>query len=161
MGLTNDLKKSYRPALIIALAILGSLAVYIGLAMLLKASRPGHRPLLAGRTAYTLRLVFYGFSILQVIVIRLMRGAFFQQAPGLDGRSLGRRLMLISILSSVFSEVPALLGFILFLVAGFTWDMYALVFVSLVLVFMFFPRFRNWEEWAAEQQSLGPADSRP
>jgi len=161
MGLSEDLKKSYRPALVIALAILASLVVTLVVAELLKASRPGHKPLVTGRTAVTLRWICYGLSIVQVLVIRLMRGMLFQKAPGLDGPALGRRLMLASILSSAFGEVPALLGLILFLVAGFTWDLYALVFVSLVLLFMYFPRFRYWGEWAVEQQRLGPAASRP
>ena len=161
MGLTEDLRQSYRPALIVALCVLASLAVYIVLALLLKASRPNHVALASGSTAYILRLAFYGAAILQVIVIRLMRGVFFKPAPGLDGRALGRRLMLVSIFTSAFSEVPALLGFVLFLIAGLTWDLYVLVFVSLVLVFMFFPRFAYWEEWAAEQLALPPTGSRP
>ncbi len=157
MGLTEELRRSYRPAVVVAAAILGSLAVYIVLALLLQASRPFHRFLLSGTTIPIVRLVFYGLAILQVIIIRLMRGLFYRPAPGLDGRALGRRLMLVSIFTSVFSEVPALLGFVLFLLAGLNWDLYVLVFVSLVLVFMFFPRLRYWEDWAAEQQSIPPA----
>jgi hypothetical protein len=157
----QDLKKSFRPALIVALAMLVSLAAYIVLALLLKASRPNHRPLLQPETANLVRLGFYGLSILQVIIIRVMRGLFFQKSPGLSAASLGRRLMLVSIITSVFSEVPALLGFILFLLAGLTRDLYVLVFVSLVLMFMFFPRLSYWEEWAAEQRSLPPERPRP
>jgi hypothetical protein len=152
----QDLKKPFRSALIVALALLVSLIAYIVLALMLKASRPYHRALLSPETANLVRLGFYGLSILQVIIIRVMRGLFFQKAPGLSQASLGRRLMLVSIFTSVFSEVPALLGFILFLLVGLTRDLYVLVFVSLVLMFMFFPRLRYWEEWAAEQQSLPP-----
>lgn len=160
MGLTEELRRSYRPAVIVAAAILGSLGVYIVLALLLKASRPLHPVLLSRTTVPVIRLAFYGLAIVQVIIIRVMRGILYRPTPGLDGRALGRRLMLISIFTSVFSEVPALLGFVLFLLAGLTWDLYVLVFVSLVLLFMFFPRFRYWEDWVAEQQSLPPSGPR-
>jgi hypothetical protein len=157
----QDLKKPFRSALAVALAMLVSLVVYIVVALLLKASRPYHRPILRPETANLVRLGFYGLAILQVIIIRVIRGLFFQKSPGLSTASLGRRLMLVSIFTSVFSEVPALLGFILFLLAGLTRDLYVLVFVALVLMFMFFPRFRYWEEWAAEQQSLPAEQPRP
>ncbi len=151
MGLREDLERSYRPALIVAIAILASLVVYIVLALLLKASRPFHHPLVSTQSLPVIRLAFYGLSILQVIVIRLMRGFFFRPTPGLDPAALGRRLMMVSILTSAFSEVPALLGFVLFLLAGLNWDLYVLVFVSLVLLFMFFPRLSYWEEWITQQ----------
>ena len=157
MGTSEDLKKSFRPAVIIAGALMASLAVYVGVALLLKASRPVPQLLLSARTVHILRLSFYAFSILQVIIIRLMRGWFFQKSSGFEALQAGRRLMLVSIITSVLSEVPALLGFILFLLSGLTRDLYPLVFVSLVLMYMFFPRLRNWEEWASGSQEQGSA----
>lgn len=157
MDLKEELRRSFRPAVVVAVAVLASLAVYILLAVLLRAGRPLHRPLLRRDAAAVLRLVFYGLAILQVIIIRIMRGLFFRPAPGVDARALGRRLMLVSLFTSVFSEVPALLGFVLFLLAGLNWDLYVLVFVSLVLMFMFFPRLGYWEEWVEEQMALPPS----
>jgi len=151
---TEDLRKTYRPARLMAVVMLGSLVVYVVLALVLKASRPFQRPMLRGNTVNVVRMSAYGFAILQVIFIRLVRGVSYRKSPGLEVGGLGRRLMLVSIFTSVASEVPALLGFILFLLTGLTWDLYILVFVSLVLMFMFFPRFQYWEGWVAEQRSL-------
>jgi hypothetical protein len=149
-----ELRKAYRPAMFISLAVLGSLVAYLIVALLLSAGRGVHPALIRGNTAYAVRLGCYGFAILQVILVRIMRGVFYRRAPGLDARALARRLMLVSIFTSVFSEVPGLLGLVLFLLTGRTWDLYVLAFVSLVLVFMFFPRFRYWEDWAREQIRL-------
>jgi hypothetical protein len=35
----------------------------------------------------------------------------------------------------------------LFLVRGLNRDFYALIFVSLILIFMYFPRLASWNEW--------------
>lgn len=47
----------------------------------------------------------------------------------------------------VLSEAPGILGLILFLLGGLNIDFYLLLFASLLLVFMYFPRRSGWEEW--------------
>ncbi|MCK7583580.1 MAG: hypothetical protein MZV65_54010 [Chromatiales bacterium] len=47
----------------------------------------------------------------------------------------------------VLGEVPAIVGLALFLVSGQALDFYKLLFVSLFLTFLNFPRAGAWEEW--------------
>jgi hypothetical protein len=58
-----------------------------------------------------------------------------------------------SVLTSALAEVPALFGLVLFLMSGLNVDFYVLTFVSLVLMFMFFPRYAGWVEWIGNNPS--------
>jgi len=49
----------------------------------------------------------------------------------------------------IMSELPALLGLFLFLLAGLNRDFYVLLIISVAVLFIFFPRRRAWEEWLA------------
>ena len=44
------------------------------------------------------------------------------------------------------AEIPAILGLVLFLIAGYNRDFYVLLFVSLFLLFMYLPRLKSWED---------------
>jgi hypothetical protein len=46
----------------------------------------------------------------------------------------------------VLAEVPAILGLVMFLIGGSAADFYKLLFASLVLAFIHFPRRSAWEE---------------
>jgi len=56
------------------------------------------------------------------------------------------RLFDLTVLTLCLAEIPALLGLILFLIAGYNRDFYILLFVSLFLLFMYLPRLKNWED---------------
>jgi hypothetical protein len=47
----------------------------------------------------------------------------------------------------------AVLGFVLFLLTGLSRDFYPLLFVSLFLAFMYFPRLRVWQDLAGQSSS--------
>jgi len=47
----------------------------------------------------------------------------------------------------ILGEIPGILGLGLFLLSGYNIDFYVLVFASLLLVFMYFPRRTAWDEW--------------
>jgi hypothetical protein len=47
----------------------------------------------------------------------------------------------------VLGEIPAILGLGLFLALGNAVDFYILLFASLALTFIDFPRRAAWEEW--------------
>ena len=47
--------------------------------------------------------------------------------------------------------MPAIIGLVLFFLGGLYKDFYVLLFVSLVLIFMYFPRLKNWEAYLADR----------
>jgi hypothetical protein len=147
---TQKLSRMFRTALFVAAAVLAALPVYILAVEILKGRGVRLGPSLAAGTANALRYGLYGAAVAAVILLRVLRGMIIRKRPGDSPDRRAQKLLQASILTSVLSEVPALLGVVLFLVAGFYRDFYILLIVSLFLMFMFFPRYRNWSEWAGE-----------
>jgi hypothetical protein len=145
---TPRLSRMFRSALFVAAAVLAALPVYILAVEILKGRGVRLGLSLAAATANALRYGLYGAAVVAVILLRVLRGMIIRKRPGDSPDRLAQKLLQASILTSVLSEVPALLGVVLFLVAGFYRDFYILLIVSLFLMFMFFPRYRNWSEWA-------------
>jgi hypothetical protein len=59
----------------------------------------------------------------------------------------------MSMISAALCEVPVILGWVLFFLSGNVRDFYILLFISLVLFVLYFPRFSNWEEWIKAKTS--------
>jgi hypothetical protein len=70
--------------------------------------------------------------------------------PQADSKAVLIRLQRTAILTMVLGEIPSILGLGLFLVTGSNVDFYVLLFASLLLVFMYFPRRTAWEEWSSK-----------
>jgi hypothetical protein len=105
---------------------------------------------------------FFGLAALGGARTAVRYGAFLAAAGvvlairAVNGNRLGRRegeadevwldrISSASILGSALAELPALLGLALFLMGGYNRDFYALLLVSLVLLFMYFPRASAWQ----------------
>jgi hypothetical protein len=82
-----------------------------------------------------------------ILLILLVRPRLFRVDPRQDSLAGLRRLQRAALLVLVLGEVPAILGLGLFLVGGNAADFYKLLFASLVLTFINFPRRAAWEEW--------------
>lgn len=143
----EELRGPHRTAAVIGFAILASLFVYLVVVEALRAKlRPFHG-FIAPAGLEPLRYVFYGIAVLEVLATRALQGLLLRRAPGDDVRTTVMKLARAAAVTLCLSEVPAILGLVLFLLGGFNRDFYALLAVSLVLVFMYFPRLRSWEDW--------------
>ena len=143
----NDLKIAYRFSVIIGGAIIASLFIYVVVIEFIKSQ---FRPFSGFAHLYnvgTIRYIFYGLAIVQVIVIRLLRGFLLRKTPEDDLKTLIGKLQKTSLLTSALCEGPAIYGLVLFLLSGYSMDFYVLLFVSLVLMFMYFPKYHQWEAW--------------
>jgi hypothetical protein len=120
--------------------------------VLIKAQmKPFQGFLVSGLGHQTLRYPFYGAAIGAVILVRFFGRTQFKVTRGEDLQNLISRLSRTAVVTSALGELPAVLGFILFLLTGFSRDFYILLFVSLFLEFMFFPRLRVWQDLARER----------
>jgi hypothetical protein len=138
----------FRRTVIIGAAILANLLVYLVLVEILRARmKPFHgfSQIPLGQVQ-TLRYLIYGLAVVFIIFIRFLRGSQLRGRPGEEPAKILMRLMRVSVLTYVLAEIPTLLGLILFFVTGLVRDFYILLFVSLILEFMFFPRRAQWEE---------------
>lgn len=143
------LARPFRTAMIIAAAVLASLLIYVLAAELFLRGKVAPFLSLQPEQFPALRIALYGAAVAAVVALRLARGLVLRKKPGEEPSALGRKLLLASVLTSALAEVPALLGLVLFLAAGLNRDLYILTAVSVVLMFMYFPRLGQWREWVA------------
>jgi hypothetical protein len=149
----NDLQKAYRMAVILASALIASLFIYVAIVEIMRSQQDVFTGYLEGEIKQVLRYAFYGLAVLQVVIIRLIRGLLLRKTPQEKEVVLIPRILKASLFTQVLAEVPALFGLMLFFLCGMNVDFYVLTFVSLVLMFMFFPRFNNWKDWVGHNRS--------
>ncbi|MGD0783209.1 MAG: hypothetical protein ABSA30_10175, partial [Candidatus Aminicenantales bacterium] len=88
---------------------------------------------------------FYLAAAAAVVLIRILNAVGPRlKHSGAPDALLGR-LKTVAVLTLAVAEAPALLGMALFLTGGYNVDSYMLMFASLILLFMYFPRTRSWE----------------
>jgi len=148
------LRRAIRPAVVLAWSLLAGLLAYLALEEFIRAR---FRPFL-GIVRLTDRLsVRYGFYLAAaaaIVAIRVLNAAGMRRKKPAESEALLRRLKKMAVLTLAAAEMPALLGLALFLIGGYNVDFYMLMFVSLVLLFMYFPRPRAWE---AHLENASPA----
>jgi len=143
----EDIRRAHRAVLAVAITILSSLLIFLALGEVIRARFRPFVGFLAGGDAQTLRYIAYGAAVVVVVLIRFLRQALLRRSPEDSRLTLLHRLSRASLVTLVLGEVPALLGLVLFLLRGLNRDFYALLFVSLILIFMYFPRLATWNEW--------------
>ncbi|HPW18976.1 MAG TPA: hypothetical protein PLP83_11460 [Candidatus Aminicenantes bacterium] len=147
MNPLDEIGRALRPATWVAAAALASLFLYLATVEALKATLEPFRGFASVGDTQPLRYAFYGAGAAAVLLILLLRPRLFNRRAGEDAATALLRLQRASFLTVVLGEVPALLGLVLFLIGGGAADFYRLLAVSLVLVFIHFPRRVAWEEW--------------
>lgn len=146
-----DWRMIFRTAMFVHVAVLVALLLYAVILEILKATlRPLPR-LAPAAGIQVLRYAFYGIAIVAVIAVRQVNRAAFRDRPGEPFLEFLHRLSRTSILTSILCEAPAMLGLVLVFLTGSHRDFYYLLFVSLFLVFMYFPRSRTWTEVLRER----------
>ena len=156
MNELETLKRSHRTAAVAAWGFFSMLVVYVVLTEVIRAS---FDPFLGvgEKIRYdNYKYLFYILSAGSVVVIRLLRGVMLRKKRGEDIHRTASKLLKTSIITSALSELPALFGFVLFIISGISRDFYILLFVSLFLMFMFFPRFSQWKAWVEEGRPFCP-----
>jgi hypothetical protein len=149
MDPSEELRRSFRSVLVIAVSILVTLLLFLALEEVLRARLKPFAGYAAAGNPQTLRYIIFGSAVAVIVLIRIIRGAMMRKRPGEDVGTLAQKIARASIVTFVLAEVPAVLGLLLFFLRGLNRDFYALLFVSLIIVFMHFPRLSSWEEWIA------------
>jgi len=148
----SELKTAFRTTAIISGALVASLLLYTLIVELIMAQmKPFQGFLVSGLGPQTLRYIFYGAAVGAVILVRFASRNMLKMSTGEDLHHLISRLSRTSVITSSLGELPAVLGFVLFLLTGFSRDFYILLFVSILLEFMYFPRLRVWQDLARER----------
>lgn len=142
----NELKSAHRTAAFAGISIIASLLVTLAVAEAIRAVLRPFRGLVSLQDPQRLRYALFAVAIAAVILIRILRPSLLRRAAA-SGRGLSlRRIQSAAIITTVLCEVPALAGLVLFLLGGFNVDFYLLLLVSLVLIFIYFPRLSQWRD---------------
>ncbi|MBE3112306.1 MAG: hypothetical protein IMZ46_17660 [Acidobacteria bacterium] len=147
MDIQDELRVHLKSVTLIATTIIASLVVYLGLVEILRSVYRPFRGFATLANIPQLRYAVFGAAAAVIVLIRLLRPRLLRKAPLEDAKSALHRLQKAAIVTMVLGEIPGILGLGLFLLGGYNIDFYVLVFASLVLVFMYFPRRTAWEEW--------------
>lgn len=143
----NNLKKAHQMAFAFNVTIIGSLIIY---AIVVEIIRRQFAPFtgFGGMSDITVvRYLFYGIVVINIFVIRVLRNLILRKSSSGDAQSIIHKLRRSALITAALCEVPALLGLLLFLLAGSIRDFYQLAGLSFILVFLHFPRYGNWESW--------------
>jgi len=147
MDIQDELRRRLKTLTFVGITVVSSLLAYLGLAEFIRHHfRPFHG-FVAVPDPQALRFVVFALAVLSVVLIRVLRPALLRKPAGADVKTTLHRLERAALVTLVLAEVPALLGLGLFLLRGLNVDFYILLFASLLLAFMYFPRRSNWQEW--------------
>lgn len=149
----NDLRRAYKLSAMVGIAMGGSLLIYAVVVEIMKNHQAFFPGLVTFHGMRILRYIFYGLSIVNVLLLRIIRGMLLRKSPIDDHHALIAKLQKASTLSTALCEGPALCGLILFLLGGMRRDFYFLLTISLFLFFMYFPRIKNWQAWLEGNKS--------
>ena len=143
----DELQRHLKTVSFIAVSIIASLLAYFGIAEFIRARfRPFHGFMAVADLRF-LRYAVFGLAIVTIILVRVLRPILLRKSPHDDDKTSLHRFQRATLVTLVLSEVPGILGLVLFLLGGLNIDFYFLLFASLLLVFMYFPRRSGWEEW--------------
>jgi hypothetical protein len=104
-------------------------------------------------TASAFLIVCIGIIKKRLLAMKPSPSSTYQAAPRFSFSI--RHLVLASVLSYILSEVIALFGLTLFLIAGNTFNYYIFMALSLLSFIIHFPRYSQWETYMAEPSRQG------
>ncbi|UCC40761.1 MAG: hypothetical protein JSV96_04765 [Candidatus Aminicenantes bacterium] len=143
----DDLKRAYKTSLIINSGIIAGFVIYAVIIEFLKSRYNPFEGFVDLAQIAFLRYILYGLAILLIFIVRVLRGTLLRTSPSDDAKTLITKLSRASIATAALCEVPVVFGLVLFLIGGHSRDFYLLLGLSFIIVFLYFPRYRNWEEW--------------
>ncbi|MDH4217249.1 MAG: hypothetical protein OEZ52_11025 [Candidatus Aminicenantes bacterium] len=147
MEYVKELRKAYQISFVLHVAFMATLIIYAFTVEILRGNLQDFQGFAQNANFSWIRYIFYGMVLAQVFIIRFIRNILSKRMTSGEERILIGHLNRASVISSALCEVPAVLGVVLFFIIGTARDFYVLLFVSLVLFVLYFPRYANWEEW--------------
>lgn len=150
----DDLRKMHQATAIVCAAMLGSLFIYVAAVEVTRTVIEGFSGFLTLFDSESLRYLFYSLAIVQVVVIKTIKGRINEINDSDVPSVIIGKLSKTAFLSAGLSEIPAVIGLLLFLLAGLYVDFYILWFLSLVLMLIQFPRLTTWKRLARQASGM-------
>jgi len=138
---SEELKRVYRLAMILGIAMISCLFIYAFIVEFIKVNVNINLP---SSMVDLLRYLFFGIAIGEFLLIKFLRSRMVSGAPS---PAKIQKLLSMTILTYALCESVAIYGLILFLVGGRRFDFYSFMILSLIFFAIYFPRYAQWEEW--------------
>lgn len=140
----THLQREHRKSVILAWAMVASILAYLVVAEVIRMQNQPFTGFAPG--AAPPKDVFFIGALIAFIGIRMARNAILK-GVGADPAARLNRLRTATIVSLVMTDIPAVIGLVLFLMTGNTQEFYVMVALSLVGVALYFPKLHHWEAW--------------
>ncbi len=141
-----DLRKEFRSTARVCYIIAGSLLIY-PLVMELIKMLVGPGPLMSEGDYPQMREIFFAMALVALFIIRFLHNAMLKKNPQEGVKVLVKRLRNAHVATAALCKIPALLGFALFFIHGFSKEVYAFFAFSFVMMVLYFPKFDHWVVW--------------
>lgn len=159
----DELKKAYRLATIIGIAMIASLFVYAAVVEIIKMNYESFKGFAPFPGIEILRYIFFGIAILEFFLIRYVKNLILSGRSAVEGLPRQKRpfspnvqrLFTTAIVTYAFCESVVIYGLVLFLIAGSSLDFYLFMVLSLFFYAIYFPRYNQWEEYISQANKIG------
>jgi len=145
----NAVEAGYRQTTILIGAIGVSIVILIAAVLMLNRTLPAPVP---GPAFTTLRLVLFAVAGVVVFVSTILKVVVLRKAPAHPLLRLSR-LKSAAVMSAAMAEIPAILGFTLYIMGRGLGDFFVLAAISVYMLVRHFPRRAFWDEYVR----LGPS----
>jgi len=146
-----QMKKAFASARFSGAAFVACLLIYLALVEFIKSRYRPFTGFVSLENTQTLRLVLFAAAAVLVVLNRILNGRLLKKGTGSGPDRAVQSLFRATLVSLTLAEAPALIGLALFFLGGLYKDFYVLLFVSLILVFMYFPRLKFWEDYLSNR----------
>ena len=156
-NLEAELKRGYRQAAIIGIAMVFGVLVYAVIVEMMRMSPGFLRQPLHRQEADSIKYLLLGLALIEFLLIRIIRDQLLSRKSNQTTKlqkgsfsSMVMKLLTTSIITYAFCESVALFGLVLFFITKRPFEFYLFMVISLVYFVVYFPRYAQWEEWMVE-----------
>jgi len=139
-------KKAYQVSTLIFISFFVSLLIFFIVGQALGKNIDFRDATGFEKPGWELRYLFYGISVIVIIVTRHLKSYLFNRAKCRTGEECLRGMSTAVTITASLCEIPALLGLVNLLTGGIKQDFILLLGLSLLLLAMHFPRLSSFEE---------------
>ncbi len=136
----NELAQRYRTTTIIGVAMIAAVLGYVVVGEVIKRALAPFEGFSRFPGWETMRYVFWGIAVVDAFLIRILRNQVLTRPV------TGAKLQQASVVTYAMCESVVLFGFVLFVISGNSFDLYAFAVAALALFAIYFPRYEQWEE---------------
>ena len=151
----EQLRKTYRIAVIIGVAMIGSLFIYSAIIEWMKTNYKPFQGFSGFPGLEMLRYLFLGIAVGEFALTKFVRNLILSGKGGRGEDSGAERpspsaafkLLTAAIINYALCETVAFFGLVLFFIGGSSFDFYFFMVLSLIFYAIYFPRYSHWEDW--------------